>query len=138
MSVERCATHRPSNRTPVCQPPCSGQNGSRTRSLIGGAPSMGNGPRANTDGGGSFIMRLLDSTPAPPHKVTVFLTARKSRRHERSTSLLMATVGRERFIPAQGRLLHITSISQKPCPAHAARAVAFGKLLSTTVIGTLQ
>ena len=31
ISVEMCEFHRPSNRIPVCQPPCSGQNRSRTR-----------------------------------------------------------------------------------------------------------
>ena len=45
-----------SNRTPVCQPPCSGQNSSSTKLSMGGAPSTGNGPRANTEGGGVLFM----------------------------------------------------------------------------------
>src|SRR5215217_1143380 len=102
-----CASHRPSNRRPVCQPPCSGQNRSRTRSSIGGAPSMGNGPRANTDGGGSFIMRLLPCVARPTHKVTVFLPARKPLKRERSTYLLMETAGRERL-----------SVAPKGDPSH--------------------
>src|SRR5215210_8087382 len=50
----------------------------------------------------------------------------------------METGGRDRFIPAPRATPHATSTPQKPCPAHAAPAVAFGKLLSTTVISTLQ
>src|SRR5688572_16060694 len=56
-----CASHRPSNRTPVCQPPWSGQNSSSTKSSIGGAPSIGNGPRANTEAGTEPPFMLLRS-----------------------------------------------------------------------------
>src|SRR5215218_212442 len=58
-------------------------------------------------------MRLLHSTPAPPHKVTVFLPARKSPTRPRSSCLLMETGVRERLIAAPGATPHATSTPQK-------------------------
>ena len=76
-------------------------------------PSPIEGARANTDGGGSFIMRLLPCDARPTHKVTVFLPARKPLKRERSTYLLMETAGRERFsVAPKGDPLHHLNLTE--------------------------